>query len=185
MQNVYIAGLTCVEVVSIPSNDITVPFYKILWLTQSSYVYQLEEQVKALSAAVSLPAIGADLNAFQHQTVNAEPTLNNSELHGSNRDPNRKDLESEQSPQSSTSKEVSGVNRHTRNVEFYGSSSSVVLLSRARKAADVEGDLDGIEDEEELVSSLHNPAFSPGDTSRSAATRSNRTSAQGSSTSTT
>lgn len=69
--------------------------------------------------------------------------------------------------------EVTAINRHTRNVEFYGSSSSVALLSHASRA--VGGDSQPADDNEEggdehsesdaaaavLLSSLHNPDFSP------------------------
>jgi hypothetical protein len=57
---------------------------------------------------------------------------------------------------------VSGVNRHTQNVEFYGRSSSVAILSQVHRSGDgsvtpAEGEVDaGV-----IVSSLHNPAFSP------------------------
>ncbi|AEO63828.1 uncharacterized protein THITE_2010769, partial [Thermothielavioides terrestris NRRL 8126] len=69
--------------------------------------------------------------------------------------------------------EVSGVNRHTRNVEFYGRSSSVALLSRVQRSsgehavqteegADADADSDGTT----IVSSLHNPVFTPQGESR-------------------
>lgn len=65
----------------------------------------------------------------------------------------------------SASQEVSGVNRHTHNVEFYGRSSSVALLSQVQRSG---GDsaiatAEGAEgcDGAALVSNLHNPAFSP------------------------
>ncbi|KAK4119489.1 hypothetical protein N657DRAFT_581552 [Parathielavia appendiculata] len=60
--------------------------------------------------------------------------------------------------------EVSGVNRHTQNVEFYGRSSSVALLSQVQRSGEEsaipeEGELDaGV-----ILSNLHNPAFSPAD----------------------
>lgn len=69
--------------------------------------------------------------------------------------------------------EVSGVNRHTRNVEFYGSSSSIALLFQVQRT---EGALplvpsssssppsepdSSCSDGGAIVSSLHNPAFSP------------------------
>lgn len=57
--------------------------------------------------------------------------------------------------------EVSGVNRHTRNVEFYGSSSSVALLSHVQRAGDMPEESSEDQDGEALVSNLHNHAFSP------------------------
>lgn len=59
---------------------------------------------------------------------------------------------------------MSGVNRHTRNVEFYGSSSSVALLSHVQRAggsADAPEESSEDQDGEALVSNLHNHAFSP------------------------
>ena len=66
------------------------------------------------------------------------------------------------SEETSKAKEVTGVNRHTKNVEFYGSSSSMALLSRVRENEYISAlpqDLD--EDEGSLVSQLYNPAFFP------------------------
>lgn len=57
--------------------------------------------------------------------------------------------------------EVSGVNRHTRNVEFYGSSSSVALLSHVQRAGEIPEESSEDQDGEALVSNLHNHAFSP------------------------
>lgn len=57
--------------------------------------------------------------------------------------------------------EVSGINRHTRNVEFYGSSSSVALLSHVQRAGDEPVVSTEETDAGALVSNLHNPAFSP------------------------
>lgn len=57
--------------------------------------------------------------------------------------------------------EVSGVNQHTQNVEFYGSSSAVALLSHVQRAGDESTITAEGEDAGAIVSSLHNPAFSP------------------------
>ncbi|KAG8164417.1 hypothetical protein KVR01_006335 [Diaporthe batatas] len=69
--------------------------------------------------------------------------------------------------------EVTAVNSHTRNVEFYGSSSSVALLSQVqrgggRSPASSEAGASGAGEHSEsdaaaaaLLSNLHNPAFSP------------------------
>ncbi|EEY15972.1 conserved hypothetical protein [Verticillium alfalfae VaMs.102] len=60
--------------------------------------------------------------------------------------------------------EVSGVNRHTRNVEFYGTSSSVALLSHIQRNG---GQNSSAADDAHalLVTSLHNPSFHSPDTS--------------------
>ncbi|KAM9877728.1 C6 transcription factor [Verticillium dahliae] len=60
--------------------------------------------------------------------------------------------------------EVSGVNRHTRNVEFYGTSSSVALLSHIQRNG---GQDSSTADDAHalLVTSLHNPSFHSPDAS--------------------
>lgn len=67
--------------------------------------------------------------------------------------------------------EVTAINSHTRNVEFYGSSSSVALLSQVqrggeRSPASSEAGGGGTGEHSDavaaaLLSNLHNPAFSP------------------------
>lgn len=68
--------------------------------------------------------------------------------------------------------EVTAINSHTRNVEFYGSSSSVALLSQVQRGGDrspasSEAGGGAAEHSESdavaaaLLSNLHNPAFSP------------------------
>lgn len=66
--------------------------------------------------------------------------------------------------------EVTGINSHTRNVEFYGSSSSVALLSHVQRGGErspASSDAGTTEHTESdaaaaaLLSNLHNPAFSP------------------------
>lgn len=62
----------------------------------------------------------------------------------------------------SAGQEVSGVNHHTRSVEFYGRSSSVALLSQVQLSGGESSTLtEGGSDAAAIVSSLHNPAFSP------------------------
>lgn len=60
--------------------------------------------------------------------------------------------------------EVSGVNSHTRNVEFYGTSSSVALLSHIQRNG---GQDSSTADDAHalLVTSLHNPSFHSPDAS--------------------
>ncbi|CAI6058489.1 unnamed protein product [Clonostachys chloroleuca] len=72
-------------------------------------------------------------------------------------------MEAFPTPNSSSSwhtreQEVSGMNTHTRDVEFYGSSSSVALLSHVRRTGEEDNDDD---DAGALLSSLHNPHFDP------------------------
>lgn len=58
--------------------------------------------------------------------------------------------------------EVSGINHHTRNVEFYGRSSSVALLSQVQlSGAEPSTQNEGATDAASIVTNLHNPAFSP------------------------
>ena len=61
--------------------------------------------------------------------------------------------------------EVSGINHHTHNVEFYGRSSSVALLSQVQLSggggeASSPGE-EPADDAAAIVTNLHNPAFSP------------------------
>lgn len=73
-----------------------------------------------------------------------------------------------------TGQEVTAINKHTRNVEFYGSSSSIALLSHAQRSGGADhhqpsyDNEEGSDDHSEsdaaaavLLSSLHNPDFSP------------------------
>lgn len=61
--------------------------------------------------------------------------------------------------------EVTGVNRHTNDHEFYGSSSSVALLSRVGSSPSIQGARQGGGDElgdaepDSLLTDLHNPVF--------------------------
>ncbi len=62
----------------------------------------------------------------------------------------------------SAGQEVSGINHHTRNVEFYGRSSSVALLSQVQQSGNEPTTLtEGGVDAGAIVSNLHNPAFTP------------------------
>lgn len=73
-------------------------------------------------------------------------------------------------PGAAAGQEITAINKHTRSVEFYGSSSSVALLSQLQKGGDryphdAEGGGDAHSGSDAaaavLLSSLHNPAFSP------------------------
>ncbi|OQE79313.1 hypothetical protein PENNAL_c0052G02003 [Penicillium nalgiovense] len=121
------------------------------------YVRKLETQVKELSsrieaygiagaASISAKPTGTDpgTSALDHEPT--QPGINHD-------DPA---MRSSTSPWETGQQEVSGVNSHTRGVEFYGSSSSVALLSHIQRTEDEpEGDVSS------LLSTLHNPAFSP------------------------
>jgi hypothetical protein len=69
----------------------------------------------------------------------------------------------------SVSDEVAGINHHTKNQEFYGSSSSVALLARVGRSPSKPSDDGGPSRDEApdtLLTSLHNPVFSGGGTRR-------------------
>ncbi|OGE47467.1 hypothetical protein PENARI_c043G10213 [Penicillium arizonense] len=121
--------------------------------TTPEYVHQLEEQIKALSSALiaSNTSRGADLSNEQ-QNITGEAGVT---------DCTQSRPRSGDSPftRCRAAYEVGVVNRHTHSSEFYGSSSSIALLAHIRRASAVEG-REQPDDEEGLVSSLHNPAFS-------------------------
>ncbi|KAI3391428.1 hypothetical protein diail_7379 [Diaporthe ilicicola] len=73
-------------------------------------------------------------------------------------------------PRQRSGQEVTAINSHTRNVEFYGSSSSVALLSQVQRGGErspASSETGAAEHSESdavaaaLLSNLHNPAFSP------------------------
>lgn len=73
-------------------------------------------------------------------------------------------------PGAAAGQEVTAINLHTRNVEFYGSSSSLALLSQIQRSgdqhpSDADTGSDGHSESDAaaavLLSNLHNPAFSP------------------------
>ncbi|KAF3765405.1 bZIP transcription factor MafK transcription N-6 adenine-specific DNA methylase [Cryphonectria parasitica EP155] len=138
------------------------------------YVKSLEEQVRQLSAAVeaqkteagsrttaadrSSPALSGLVNvrSASQGSPATEGGLPSSPMRSR--------------PGAPASQEVTAINKHTRNVEFYGSSSSVALLSQLqRDGTRHPRDADATSDEHcesdaaaaVLLSSLHNPGFSP------------------------
>ncbi|WQF89904.1 hypothetical protein CDEST_14918 [Colletotrichum destructivum] len=135
------------------------------------YVRQLEEQVKRLSAiAESVKAPSTDDNASVIANT-AAPEFPDGYSPDDRRLQRRlsRSTAAGGSPsnaarsRNAAGQEISGVNRHTRNVEFYGSSSSVALLSHVQRTGDddepvVSPDLGS--DAGTLLSNLHNPAFS-------------------------
>lgn len=114
----------------------------------AEYVKQLEDQVKFLSTRpVASPS---SVHVMQTGQSPSEP-----QIHPQH--PNIMSQEETPAPIRETGEEeISGVNRHTRDVEFYGSSSSFALLSHIRRTGQRRQD---DEDGAQLVSSLHNPAF--------------------------
>lgn len=130
-----------------------------------SYVRHLEEQVRRLSAFEAQAKAGqpssqtappAPKDVAQPAT---SPAYKENERHPSS----NYDADSPASLRlgQASGQEISGINRHTRNVEFYGSSSSVALLSQVQRAGDEPEESPEDPDGEALVSNLHNHAFSP------------------------
>lgn len=137
----------------------------------------LEEQVRQLSAAVD-----AAQNAAQSSShaAGTSPALSGLVTFKSSNSQGSPGTESGYPPSpirarlgASSGQEVHAINKHTRSVEFYGSSSSVALLSQIQKRdGDSQQDNDaGSGDEHSeseaaaavLLSNLHNPSFSPAD----------------------
>ncbi|KAJ6167297.1 hypothetical protein N7497_000140 [Penicillium chrysogenum] len=123
------------------------------------YVRKLEAQVKELSSRIEAYGIAgaASIGGKPAGTNSGTSTLDHEPTQpGINRDDPA--MRSSTSPWETGQQEVSGVNSHTRGVEFSGSSSSVALLSHVQRTGDEpEGDVSS------LLSTLHNPAFSPAD----------------------
>ncbi|TDZ32422.1 Zinc finger protein grt1 [Colletotrichum spinosum] len=144
------------------------------------YVRQLEEQVKSLSALAESHKSHFSAADTSSITTTSGPDLS---VAAAAFTPEDASLQRRPSPRSTTTgspsgggggggggtrsrnaagQEVSGVNRHTRNVEFYGSSSSVALLSHVQRTGEepVVSNDGGDSDAGTLLSNLHNPAFS-------------------------
>lgn len=133
-------------------------------LVRFRYVRQLERQIRALSGQELSSNKIMDLptpNVPQHNV----PPQYATESHDQNAPQSPAvglgDTESH-SQDDLKAKEVTGVNRHTMNVEFYGSSSSIALLSRVRENEHIAViPQDNEEEEGSLVSQLYNPGFLP------------------------
>ncbi|WYZ46655.1 hypothetical protein EsH8_IX_000880 [Colletotrichum jinshuiense] len=128
------------------------------------YVRQLEEQVKSLSAVAEsrVKAQSVDDNASVTAPMSEIPEAFSPDCSLQRRSSRSTTVGSPSNARSrnAAGQEISGVNRHTRNVEFYGSSSSVALLSHVQRTGDepiISPDLDS--DAGTLLSNLHNPAF--------------------------
>jgi hypothetical protein len=136
----------------------------------SDYVRELEERVTSLSKM--LEAQPTQPQAAEHDARdfdgNEHPQQQLDEFHDPTQisiqpsDQPLRSFDTAPAPEPSTAppdQEVSGVNLHTRNMEFYGSSSSMALLSHVNQGnANAESGT--------LLSSLHNPAFTPPETTR-------------------
>ena len=139
----------------------------------ASYVESLEKQVKDLTAALAskedLPYPSPTVEKVSTERLGTEV----SSLSASSNSPN--DLSaatasnSERLNDESTA-EITDVNQHTKGIEFHGSSSSFAFLRRVRQK--ILGERQGHSSGEfhppemsSLVSVLHNPSFSPQDSS--------------------
>ncbi|KAJ5802099.1 uncharacterized protein N7503_004549 [Penicillium pulvis] len=126
-----------------------------------SYVCQLEEQVKILSSNRKHPQADSDAGSGTTQS-NIVGQRGDTLLQ---QEPSQADcmqipLDTRATTGFKAARELVTVNRHTRSFEFYGSSSSVAMLVRMGDTGDPKGEVQ-CENEELLVSALHNPAFSP------------------------
>ncbi|EUC40259.1 hypothetical protein COCMIDRAFT_41389 [Bipolaris oryzae ATCC 44560] len=114
----------------------------------AEYVKQLEDEVKRLSttpanAPHTQPVMPSDQSPVDVENAQQQP----------HRAP-QPDMRT--SAQGIAAEEISEVNEHTAGVEFYGSSSSMALLSRVQRSGQQFRDR---EDGAHLVSSLHNATF--------------------------
>lgn len=147
------------------------------------YVGHLEDQVKYLSGLVgsregmqpdpsasSQTAFSFDMENWSPGDLPQSPAAPAKARHHLRDEPGRGDNEAPSTDGSTSTRlaaeqEVSGINRHTRNVEFYGNSSSVALLSHIQRTQERDDTFAGIEPEAThgaaLVTSLHNSGFDP------------------------
>ncbi|KAH6856158.1 fungal-specific transcription factor domain-containing protein [Chaetomium sp. MPI-CAGE-AT-0009] len=132
------------------------------------YVKHLEDLVQQLSASATRaqghPEDTGDSSSGWQGTVESlnDKETHNAEVPRTTFDIDRNIPAAGGEPRHGGGHEVSGVNRHTHSVEFYGKSSSVALLSQVQRSG--EGSAFPAEqsiDPSTIVSSLHNPAFSP------------------------
>ncbi|PSR77317.1 hypothetical protein BD289DRAFT_377888 [Coniella lustricola] len=141
---------------------------------RSDYVRSLEDRVRQLSAALE----AQKATPTSHQPEEASPSLSsltNVNAGGASRCQPSPSAESAYGASPVRPRlaghELTAVNKHTHNVEFYGSSSSVVLLSEAQYGRYQDAHDDGANHDEHqaesdaaaafLLSSLHNTSFSP------------------------
>lgn len=133
----------------------------------SDYVRQLEAQVDSLSKLLETQQTqsqAAPTDLDMHHDLAHDLAEQQIELPMANESiPKFNTAPTPSSSMRLPDEEVSGVNQHTRNMEFYGSSSSMALLSHVNS-----GNI-GNTGNGTLLSNLHNPAFTPPETSRKAA----------------
>lgn len=139
------------------------------------YVRGLEEQIRQLSASLESHKVSQS----NHGGEGSSPALSGLAIKSSasqgspGTDVGFPSSPIRTKPGAAAGQEVTAINKHTRNVEFYGSSSSVALLSQLHRRND-EHSYDGTDTGSEghsesdaaaavLLSNLHNPAFSPGE----------------------
>jgi hypothetical protein len=123
-------------------------------------VRHLEEQVRRLSALEGRVKTQHDTPHASDDGADAASHYRPSNAQSCGTAPDAASSVSSRSRQGA-GQEVSGLNRHTRSVEFYGSSSSVALLSHVQRAGDGAEESTEEADGEALVSNLHNDTFSP------------------------
>lgn len=114
----------------------------------AEYVKQLEDEVKRLSQT---PADVPDVQPVVRFEQSLEEVQSTQHQPGHAPQP-----DAFVSAQRTDEEEISEVNEHTAGVEFYGSSSSIALLSRVQRSGQQSRDK---EDRAQLVSSLHNATF--------------------------
>lgn len=140
------------------------------------YVRGLEEQIRELSASLESQRV-SQAGHGHHAADGSSPALSglaakSSHSQGSpGTDVGFPSSPIRAKPGAAAGQEVTAINKHTRNVEFYGSSSSVALLSQLHRTHDQQphdGNDTGSDGHSEsdaaaavLLSNLHNPAFSP------------------------
>lgn len=133
--------------------------------TCARYVRHLEDLVRQLSSTQRQQQQTETLDDVSHIATN-QHNRSSPDVSVSRADVGRINSISTASiaPKQNAGQEVSGVNRHTHNVEFYGRSSSVALLSQVQRSGDgpaIPRDQGEGTDAGAIVSNLHNPAFSP------------------------
>lgn len=144
-----------------------------------SHIRQLEEQVKSLSSSVKPPNSGGSVgrSTLKPSTASGAAGYMLPEWERPRIDCIQTSSDNEPTSLHKAAEEFVGENRHTRSFEFYGSSSSIALLARVGSTSDPENGVQR-EDEEALVSSFHNPTFSPGPTEATAPSAETGTTAQ-------
>lgn len=145
----------------------------------SSYIRQLEDQVKNLSSLLNsqneAQPRGGHSPPAQEPSASASIIGNNfspappedpalSGIRGRLAEQRSGEKDASLTPPGTSrslagEREVSGINRHTRNVEFYGSSSSVALLSHIQRTGRQDELGSDATSAAALVTSLHNPSF--------------------------